>query len=44
LKETVGGREQRRSYSICAAPHDGELRVAIRKVRGGLFSTWSTSR
>ncbi len=40
LKETVGGSEQRRSYSICAGPADGELRVGIRKVPGGVFSTW----
>jgi len=40
LKEIVGGSEQRRSYSICAGPADGELRVGIRKVPGGLFSTW----
>jgi ring-1,2-phenylacetyl-CoA epoxidase subunit PaaE len=40
LKETIGGSEQRRSYSICAAPGEGELRVGIRKVPGGVFSTW----
>ena len=40
LKETIAGSEQRRSYSICAGPSDGELRVGIRKVPGGLFSTW----
>ncbi|HEV7577299.1 MAG TPA: 1,2-phenylacetyl-CoA epoxidase subunit PaaE [Caldimonas sp.] len=40
LKETIEGSEQRRSYSICAGPADGELRVGIRKVPGGLFSTW----
>jgi ring-1,2-phenylacetyl-CoA epoxidase subunit PaaE len=30
----------RRSYSICAGVDDGELRVGVRKVRGGLFSNW----
>ncbi len=40
LKETIAGSEQRRSYSICAGPSDGELRVGIRKVPGGVFSTW----
>jgi ring-1,2-phenylacetyl-CoA epoxidase subunit PaaE len=40
LKETIAGSEQRRSYSICAGPADGELRVGIRKVPGGVFSTW----
>jgi len=40
LRHTIGGSEERRSYSICAAPADGELRVGIRKVPGGVFSTW----
>ena len=40
LKETIAGSEQRRSYSICAGPADNELRVGIRKVPGGVFSTW----
>jgi ring-1,2-phenylacetyl-CoA epoxidase subunit PaaE len=31
--------ELRRSYSICAAPGEG-LRVGVRRVRGGAFSTW----
>ncbi len=40
LLETLGGAEQRRSYSICAGVDDGELRVGVRKVPGGRFSTW----
>ncbi len=28
----------RRSYSICASPDDGELRVAVKRVPGGVFS------
>ncbi|MEO6833501.1 MAG: 1,2-phenylacetyl-CoA epoxidase subunit PaaE [Chitinophagaceae bacterium] len=34
----LAGAEVRRSYSICAAPHEGELRVAIKAVKGGKFS------
>ncbi|MDR2256218.1 MAG: phenylacetate-CoA oxygenase/reductase subunit PaaK [Arthrobacter sp.] len=33
--------ELRRSYSICAAPVRGEIRVGIKKDAGGLFSTWA---
>ena len=40
LRETVGGSDERRSYSICAGADDGELRVGVRKVPGGRFSTW----
>lgn len=39
LRTNVNGTEVRRSYSICTAPDDGELRVAVKKVDGGLFST-----
>jgi ring-1,2-phenylacetyl-CoA epoxidase subunit PaaE len=40
LRHTLEGVEHRRSYSICAGVDDGELRVAVRKVPGGVFSTW----
>jgi ring-1,2-phenylacetyl-CoA epoxidase subunit PaaE len=33
--------EVRRSYSICAEPRPGEIRVAIKRDLGGLFSTWA---
>ena len=38
LKKTIDGNEVRRSYSICKAPHENELTVAIKRVSGGLFS------
>lgn len=41
LRTLLDGQEVRRSYSICSAPDDGELRIAIRKVAGGRFSTWA---
>ena len=40
LRSTIDGSDERRSYSICAGAHDGELRVGVRKVPGGRFSTW----
>ena len=33
--------DPRRSYSICAGLDDGELRVGIKRVDGGAFSTWA---
>ncbi|GAA1404385.1 phenylacetic acid degradation protein [Glutamicibacter uratoxydans] len=33
--------ELRRSYSICAAPTGDEIKVAIKRDLGGLFSTWA---
>jgi ring-1,2-phenylacetyl-CoA epoxidase subunit PaaE len=41
LRKELNGRELRRSYSICAAPVPGELRVAIKRALGGEFSTWA---
>ena len=40
LRSTVEGSDERRSYSICAGVADGDLRVGVRKVPGGRFSTW----
>jgi ring-1,2-phenylacetyl-CoA epoxidase subunit PaaE len=40
LRTEIDGQDLRRSYSICAGVDDGELRVGVRKVRGGVFSNW----
>ena len=40
LRSQVAGEDLRRSYSICAGLDDGELRVGVRQVPGGAFSTW----
>ncbi len=40
LRTTLEGEDVRRSYSICSGPDDGELRVAVKQVDSGLFSTW----
>jgi ring-1,2-phenylacetyl-CoA epoxidase subunit PaaE len=44
LRTEVDGADLRRSYSICAGIDDGELRVAVRKVAGGVFSNWINQR
>lgn len=41
LKAMINGEDVRRSYSICTAPHENELRVAIKKVEDGRFSTFA---
>ncbi len=38
LRASIGGREVRRSYSICS---DRLLRVGISRVEGGVFSSWA---
>src|SRR5215472_13306040 len=41
LRTTMDGEEVRRSYSICSGPDDGELRIAVKRVDGGAFSSWA---
>lgn len=41
LRAMIDGEDVRRSYSICSALQDNRLRVAIKRVNGGLFSTWA---
>lgn len=36
-----GNEEIRRSYSICSAPGDGELRIAVKKIPKGRFSEYA---
>ncbi|MFM2387608.1 MAG: hypothetical protein RL660_2365 [Bacteroidota bacterium] len=43
LRTTINGQEVRRSYSICSAPHENELRVAIKQVPEGVFSTFANT-
>jgi ring-1,2-phenylacetyl-CoA epoxidase subunit PaaE len=40
LRKQIEGQDLRRSYSICAGLDDGELRVGVRRVKGGTFSNW----
>lgn len=41
FKRDFDGVEIRRSYSICAGRDEGVLKVGIKKVAGGAFSTWA---
>src|SRR5262245_11568052 len=41
LRAQINGEDLRRSYSICSAVQDGDLRVAIKRTQGGQFSTWA---
>lgn len=44
LKADINGEDVRRSYSICAGPNDDELRVAVKQVPYGLFSTYANQQ
>jgi ring-1,2-phenylacetyl-CoA epoxidase subunit PaaE len=41
VRATIDGEEQRRTYSICCAPGEGNLRIAIKRVADGRFSNWA---
>jgi ring-1,2-phenylacetyl-CoA epoxidase subunit PaaE len=41
LRRMVEGRDERRTYSLCSPPGEG-LRIGVRAIPGGLFSTWLT--
>jgi ring-1,2-phenylacetyl-CoA epoxidase subunit PaaE len=43
LKAEIAGEEVRRSYSICSARGEPDLRVAIKTVEGGRFSSFANS-
>lgn len=43
LRADIDGEDVRRNYSLCVAPQEGELRVAIKRVAGGLFSSFANA-
>jgi ring-1,2-phenylacetyl-CoA epoxidase subunit PaaE len=43
VKKNIDGEEIRRSYSICSAPFEDELRVAVKKVDCGKFSLYANN-
>lgn len=43
LIKEIEGEEIRRSYSICSSVNDSDLRVGIKRVEGGKFSTWANN-
>lgn len=43
VRAMIDGEDVRRSYSICANASSGKLRVGIKRLPGGLFSTFATT-
>ncbi|MGH8928346.1 MAG: FAD-binding oxidoreductase, partial [Acidimicrobiia bacterium] len=44
VRAEIDGDDVRRSYSICANANSGKLRIGIKRLPGGAFSTWAVSR
>jgi ring-1,2-phenylacetyl-CoA epoxidase subunit PaaE len=41
MRTNLAGEEVRRTYSLCSSPLDKKWKVAIKKVEGGLFSSFA---
>ena len=41
IRMEMDGNEIRRSYSICTAPHEDTIKVAVKKIDSGLFSNFA---
>jgi len=41
LRTTLGGEEVRRNYSLCTAPQEDDVMVTVKKIAGGVFSSWA---
>jgi ring-1,2-phenylacetyl-CoA epoxidase subunit PaaE len=41
MRTILNGEEVRRTYSLCSSPLDNKWKVAIKKVDGGLFSSFA---
>ena len=44
LEALINGEKVRRAYSLCSSANSGILRVAVKKVTNGLFSTFATEK
>lgn len=44
MRTLLDGEEVRRSYSICSAAQDCELRIAVKRVKGGRFSAFANEQ
>ena len=44
LKTTIEGNEVRRDYSLCASPKSDELKVAVKEVEDGTFSSFANKQ
>ncbi len=41
LRHEINGEDIRRSYSLCSSPLEEDMRVAVKKLEGGRFSTFA---
>lgn len=44
VRANIDGRDVTRSYSICANANSGKLRIGVKRLAGGVFSQFATTR
>src|SRR6476659_2154060 len=43
LRRDLDGEDVRRNYSVCVAPSENEIRIAIKQMMPGRFSAWANA-
>lgn len=41
IRKIIDGEDVRRTYSICSAPYENNLKIAVKKIAGGIFSSFA---
>jgi ring-1,2-phenylacetyl-CoA epoxidase subunit PaaE len=41
LRADIAGEDVRRNYSLCVSPSEGQLKVTVKRIAGGAFSSWA---
>lgn len=44
LEATINDEEVRRAYSLCSSPKSNEIKVAVKRIENGKFSTYATTQ
>ncbi len=44
VRTDINGEDVRRTYSVCAAPSEGRLRIGVKQIVDGKFSTFATNQ
>lgn len=44
LRRTINGQDERRTYSLCSAPHEKNWRVAVKQIPEGVFSSFVNTK
>lgn len=43
LRTDINGEDVRRNYSVCVSPSENEIRIAIKQMPAGRFSSWANT-